>query len=1025
MPKSIALLLAFILSIASLFSQQINWIEIDREGGPLNQPVYSIKQDSNDFIWLGTGSGLYRFDGKSYKRWKGNLNSRKFPGITVSKMEIVGDFLWMLVDRYLLVKFNTKTFDYSIVYKTDLNIEGRFEQMCLDDRGNIIVSTKLNRIIWLNTISDQVIRRHDFIKNRYLIQSMHWQNNLLVLGTRSKSICLINESGKIWMMESSKVFPYPGYSVEHIIRYNDSTALFCSWDNAIHLFHLNNYRTTSFVFDSHQEIKFDAEEGTYLCRISDTEFWLGTKSSGIYSFDSKFSAFNKIYGGNFIGNKVFCIFKDNQGRVWVGTDEGVNLFDPNYNYFKTSYLKSDIGAGEIDIYDLKYRGDTFLLGTNLGLLLTEENGTILKNYSTNMSEGDPSVYSLIWDSINNVYFGNSKSLYKVNLKTDGISSAFPKYKHNIESTAYNPLNLLSTKVSLAIKTSFNDYEKIFIACPGYGVFSYSISDGDYFAGAAFHESEYGAFVKSIYFDKNHKMWIADEEKGIYEDLEAKIDSQSYAELNRLGDTIGYAKGEVRFFGAKRRWHNDGISGLTSNFISFIFPRDDGTFWVGTKGSGLFYFNPRLKKAFFNITSKIENPVSVYEDKKHRLWVIDDGQLFMLNLKKGLYHSFGKEYGLPAFDIHSQFYVIDSTSVAITAGNKIIRFNPWETEVNKSKYKFHLVGLNTIDNNYDSLILKSQIEFNESENGISFTCAVLDYSDVGEIVYSYLLDGYNNQWINNGSNSTITFSKLPPGNYNLKIKAQTEFGFYLSDIFEFPVVVKPNWYNTLVFKISLLLLLFVILFVGYRIRLMQILRLQKIRDKIARDLHDDIGSALGAINLYTNAAQANLKKGNGIKASEILEKIGSNSREMSQHMSDIIWAVNPNNDELDHLINRIEKYFKEVLADSHINFKMTFDSKVAAITLEMAERRNIYLILKECLHNSIKYSECEEIQIDFKFQDNKLHLRFHDNGRGFNQDIINPFNGNGFRNMKIRAEEINGKLILNSVINQGTTIELIL
>ena len=89
-----------------------------------------------------------------------------------------------------------------------------------------------------------------------------------------------------------------------------------------------------------------------------------------------------------------------------------------------------------------------------------------------MSEGDPSVYSLIWDSINNVYFGNSKSLYKVNLKTDGISSAFPKYKHNIESTAYNPLNLLSTKVSLAIKTSFNDDEKIFIACPGYGVFSY-------------------------------------------------------------------------------------------------------------------------------------------------------------------------------------------------------------------------------------------------------------------------------------------------------------------------------------------------------------------------------------------------------------------------------------------------------------------------------------------------------------------------------------------------------------------------
>ncbi|MEX1188018.1 MAG: two-component regulator propeller domain-containing protein [Bacteroidia bacterium] len=1003
-------------------SQQVNWIDLKRDGGPSNQPVYSIKQDLNGFIWLGTGSGLYRFDGKNYKRWKGNLNSKTFPGLAISRMELKDNNLWMIVDKYLLVKFNTESFKYSIIYKADLNIEGSFEQMCLDSENNVIVSTRLNRIIWINSISGQVSRRHNFIKNLYIIQSLFSYKNKLVLGTRTKSVCLINRDGSIWMTEDYENFPYPGYSIEHIIKYDSNSVLFCSWDNAIHLFDLDTYKRTSYVFDNSNEITFDGKEGTYLCRIDNKEIWIGTKSSGVFSFNTEKNKFTRLQGEGYYGNKVFCVFQDKQKRVWVGTDEGLNLFDPQYNQFKTSKIESNIGVGEVDIYDLKFHGDTFFLGTNLGLLSTDLSGDLIRNYTINQSKNDSSVYSLIWDYSNNIYYGNSKSLYKLNIKTNKIESGFPKFNNKSNLLAFNPINLLSTRITIAN----NDLEgKLLIACPGYGILTYEQSTGNYFAGVLHFQEQYGAFVKSVIIDKDQKIWAADEENGIFEGLKTKIDSLINPVIDRYGDTIGFKKAEVRYFNAEKRWFYDGFSGLNNNSINFLVQRNDQTFWVGTKGSGLFHFDPKREPAFIALNSRIENPVSLFEDNLQRLWLIEDGQLFLFDVYKGLLYSYGREYGLPVFDIHSRFYSLDSNTIAVTAGNRIIRFNPDEVRINNSKAQLHIVSLSTIDNQYDSLIYKSKIELHESENGISFKCAALDYSNDKNVRFVYLLEGYNSRWVDNGSSNTISFSKLPAGNYTLKVKAQTKLGFLISDVLEFPIRVIPYWYNTMMFKMALSLLLIAIAFVVYRLRLQQILRLQNIRDKIARDLHDDIGSTLGAINLYTNAAKTNLKKGNEEKASAILDKIGQNSREMSQHMSDIIWSVNPKNDELDHLINRIQKYADEVLSESGFNFILNYDPKAGMQTLGMAERRNIYLILKECLHNSLKYSDGNEIKFNFKLNEGKLLIAIQDNGKGFNMNEISPFNGNGFRNMKSRVDEINGKLEIVSSPGNGTEVNIIL
>lgn len=191
---------------------------------------------------------------------------------------------------------------------------------------------------------------------------------------------------------------------------------------------------------------------------------------------------------------------------------------------------------------------------------------------------------------------------------------------------------------------------------------------------------------------------------------------------------------------------------------------------------------------------------------------------------------------------------------------------------------------------------------------------------------------------------------------------------------------------------------------------------ELRNQIAADLHDEVGSSLSSINMLSQmvANQPNIAE----KDRSILEKMTINSKETMDKMSDIVWMIKSGENDGESLIERMNQFLQEISIGKNIetHFNAT---NTEGLELTMAHRKNIYLIFKEAVNNAVKYSGTKTIDVIFEKIDNNLNLTVQDFGQGF--DIEHIRRGNGLENMQNRARELGGKLILNSIIGQGTKI----
>jgi signal transduction histidine kinase len=219
-----------------------------------------------------------------------------------------------------------------------------------------------------------------------------------------------------------------------------------------------------------------------------------------------------------------------------------------------------------------------------------------------------------------------------------------------------------------------------------------------------------------------------------------------------------------------------------------------------------------------------------------------------------------------------------------------------------------------------------------------------------------------------------------------------------------------------FLAGLVLLLILSLFVYKNYRTRQELKLQSLRNKIASDLHDDIGSTLTSISFFSQMAQAQSKE-----VIPALETIGESSRRMLDAMADIVWSINPENDEFERVIMRMRGFAFDLLGASNIDFEFDADEEVEKIKLPMEARKNLYLIFKEATNNMVKYAEADKAMFALKGEKDKLTMMIQDNGKGF--DTSKESYGNGLKNMKKRAVEMRAQLWIDSMPGEGTTIKL--
>jgi two-component system sensor histidine kinase UhpB len=194
-----------------------------------------------------------------------------------------------------------------------------------------------------------------------------------------------------------------------------------------------------------------------------------------------------------------------------------------------------------------------------------------------------------------------------------------------------------------------------------------------------------------------------------------------------------------------------------------------------------------------------------------------------------------------------------------------------------------------------------------------------------------------------------------------------------------------------------------------------------RLRISRELHDEVGATLSGVALFSEIAKQRMEEDRAGDAQVYLNHISANSKEMVEKMSDIVWSINPDNDSFERIITKLQSYAFNLCAGKGISLHLDIDSSIRSDYPVMQVKRNLYLFMKEATNNAIKYSGGKNIFLSLKKKGNSITAEIKDDGSGFDTGVI--YEGNGLKNMKARADSLEGIFAVESQKGKGTSVRL--
>ena len=314
---------------------------------------------------------------------------------------------------------------------------------------------------------------------------------------------------------------------------------------------------------------------------------------------------------------------------------------------------------------------------------------------------------------------------------------------------------------------------------------------------------------------------------------------------------------------------------------------------------------------------------------------------------------------------------------------------------------------------------------------SFEFAGLEFTNQAKNRCRYLLEGWETKWVESGYERFARYSNLPPGTYTFNVQVANNDGVWSSQTKLIRIIVDPPyWKKTwFILLISACFIGLIILLVRQIIqrRLKEQLRefekqqaVLRERERISKDMHDDLGSGLSRIAIQSDLLKHKLKQNEN--AEQHAEKIVTASRELVDNLSEIVWAMNPRHDSLQSLLAYLREFAVDLFEDSPTRCIFELPETLPTTNLPSEIRRNTYLILKEALNNVLKYAQAPEVRVEVKQESPMLIFTVTDNGKGFTSGQTRTF-GNGLNNMHKRARAMGAELVVDTNPGQGTRITL--
>ncbi len=489
--------------------------------------------------------------------------------------------------------------------------------------------------------------------------------------------------------------------------------------------------------------------------------------------------------------------------------------------------------------------------------------------------------------------------------------------------------------------------------------------------------------------------------------------------------------------------------LSNNMLLSICPDplNPKTFiWVGTEGYGLNKFNLETKNFIrYTTESGLPNDViySIQSDTLNNLWIGTNAGLCQFNPQAGSFCTYTIEDGIPS-DEFNRYEFSRSREGELYFGTMggVFHFNPsnFYENAKPSKVIFnHLylfnkpVAYNIKTDHKPSefrlplpIELCTQLTFGPDQGMITFGFAVMDLTAPDKNKFKYRLIGLHDKWVSGGQRNEASFTDLSPGNYTLQVLGCNSNNVWNTDPTTIHITILPPWYATWWFRSLIAFLLGSILYGFYRYRVAELLRVEKMRNRIAQDLHDEIGSTLSSISLYSAVMQRSADK-MPEKINDILGKIIDSTSEMMESMNDMVWTIKADNDSFEHVVYRMRAFAGTMTEAKDMVLQFKVDPKAEKLELGMEKRKNIYLIFKETVNNAAKYSNAKKLSVVIRQEEDLLIMQIKDDGIGFDPENYNRKNellgGNGLQGMMGRAKEMNADMQIEASEGNGCIITL--
>ena len=984
--------------------QQYLFSYIGLKDGLHEENILKVQQDAKGYIWIATANALQRYDGQRFVNFYPNDNDpRGIPGGSINGMLIdKKNRLWILSGNDAVGYLDVNNFTY---HKVTLRIPpGNFNKIAAlhqDKDGNIMVIFVGTTFLTYNETNNEIAEKY----NPFHLPS-GWEP-LYLWQDDARNYWVGSHLGLLKYSAAKKMMSYRGHNEENdavIKKFEDaSTVVYAYVDRSgrfwikawpKNILFIKSYRpATGETMEWHNSIN-KALQGKYyemngVTELSDGNLWIA--GPGIFAHLNKVTnAVEPVRNNASEENSIWYdainqLYEDRENNVWISSNKGLYRFNPAAQLFRvvSNHLPGDDGVHSPDVTDLLQMPDGEILVSTWGdgIFSYDKNfNSIRSKYVSRRSPpGENMVWCItrrkngdIWRGSQNGYLfiyeaatGKTLKLHPPVFENSTIRQAEEDKDGNM---------WLGTQRGYLVK--WNSADQRFTL-----------------------QHQLQSVISRLYVDDENYVWVCTDNNGVL-----RINSAT-GSITAHFSSVG-AKGKtLRINGATDIiQYNDSLYVITSDGLNFWNKRT-GSFKYFTKENGL----------------PSANLANLVKDKDGYIWMSSTAGIVS-------YHPFKKKLSIynASDGVHTNSFsvasgtILNDGRVAFGTNHDLIVFEP--AKITVAEYmppRVEITGFALMNRplSVDSLEKLSRIKLQHFEHSITIDIATLTYQNLYPIYY--MMEGLDKEWILMRKSNQADYNYLVPGKYTFRVgckDANGKFGI----ITTLEIYITPPFWKTWWFLSLLAFAAIGFIYWLDKLRVSRIRETERVRTRIATSLTKDMSNTLGNINVLSEMAKIKLDKDKE-RTREYIEQISESSGRMMEVMDDMIWSIDPENDELKNTIVKMKKYAATIQLKYNLEVSFTIDRKVEDLKLQMDSRHEFFLIFKEALLNTGKHANCKFVDVDIRLEKSKLKMTIADNGRGFNTEALNF--ARGINEMRKKAATMKATLTIRSKINSGTEVIL--